>query len=240
MRTSINPLLLWGKRLLIYILGVFLMAIAAVLSARSSLGVGPVNSLGNVLYQVGRAAGAPAYINLGNCTTAVFCLYMFTEYILLLREFRPAMLLQIVASLLFGQFVNLASLMLAGLPSPDNYAMQMLYLLVSIPFVSGGIMFYLAPNLIAMPSGGLCLALSRRSGLHLGTIKTIFDCAVVLLSVAVSLLHFKTLVGVREGTVISALLVGTVLRLLQKCFQKPLLRFVERDQEQRASENAAT
>lgn len=229
MKSKTNPFLLWGKRLLIYILGVFLMAIAAVLSARSSLGVGPVNSLGNVLYQVGRSAGAPAYVNLGNCTTAVFCLYLLAEYLLLLREFRPAMLLQLVASLLFGWFVNLASSLLAVLPSPENYAMQMLYLLISIPFVSGGIMFYLAPDLIAMPSEGLCLALTRRTGLHLGTVKTIFDCTVVLLSAAVSLLYFKALIGVREGTVISALFVGAVLRFLQKRFQKPLQRFVERE-----------
>ncbi len=229
MKKTTSPVLLWGKRLLIYVLGVYLMAIAAVLSARSSLGVGPVNSLGNVLYQVGRAAGAPACVNLGNCSTAVFCLYLFAEYLLLLREFKLTMLLQIVASLLFGQFVNLAGAMLAPLPSPESYAAKMLYLLASIPFVSGGIMFYLVPHLIAMPGEGLCQALERRTGMALGTVKVLFDCTVVLLSAAVSLLYFKTLVGVREGTVISALLVGTVLRLLQKRFQKPLQRFVERE-----------
>ena len=94
MKKKTSPVLLWGKRLLIYILGVYLMAIAAVLSARSSLGVGPVNSLGKVLFQVGRAAGAPAWVNLGNCTTAVFCLYLFAEYLLLLREFKLTMSLQ--------------------------------------------------------------------------------------------------------------------------------------------------
>ena len=159
---------------------------------------------------------------------------LFAEYLLLLREFKLTMLLQIVASLLFGQFVNLAGAMLAPLPSPESYAAKMLYLLASIPFVSGGIMFYLVPHLISMPGEGLCQALERRTGMALGTVKVLFDCTVVLLSVAVSLLYFKTLVGVREGTVISALLVGTVLRLLQKRFQKPLLRFVGRELEQQA------
>ena len=42
-------LALWGKRVLIYVLGLFIMAVGVVFSARSSLGVSPVSSLGNVL-----------------------------------------------------------------------------------------------------------------------------------------------------------------------------------------------
>ncbi len=229
MRIKTNPLLLWGKRLLIYVLGLYLMAIGVVFSARSSLGVSPVSSLGNVLYQIGRSAGAPDYVNLGNCTTAVFCVYLLAEFLLLMRDFKLVMLLQVAASLLFGQLVNLAAAMLVKLPTPGSYGMQMLYLAVSIPLVAAGVLLYLSPNLLSMPGEGLCLAVTQKTKLSVGTTKTIFDCTVVLLSVVVSLLYFKTLIGVREGTVICALLVGFVLKLLQKPFQKPLLRFVERE-----------
>ena len=116
MKSTTSPLLLWSKRLLLYILGLFLTAAGVVFSARSSLGVSPVSSLGNVLYQIGQSAGAPAYVNLGNCTTAVFCVYLLIELLLLGRKFKPAMLLQIAVSLLFGQLVNLASAVLAFLP----------------------------------------------------------------------------------------------------------------------------
>ena len=98
MESKKDSLLLWGKRLLIYVLGLFLMAAGVVFSARSSLGVSPVSSLGNVIYQIGRDAGAPAYVNLGNCTTAVFCVYLLIELIILGRNFKPAMLLQIAVS----------------------------------------------------------------------------------------------------------------------------------------------
>ena len=229
MKTKTNPLLLWGKRILVYVLGMYLMAIGVVCSSRSALGVTPVSSLGNVLYQIGASAGAPAFVNLGNCTTAVFCLYLVIEFLILRRDFKPAMLLQVAASLLFGQLVNLASAMLFFLPDPGSYVLRLVYLAVSIPLVSAGVMLYLSPNLLAMPGEGLCLAVTRKTSLSMGTAKTIFDCSVVLLSALVSLLYFRGLVGVREGTVISALLVGLVLKLLQKPFQKPLLRFVERE-----------
>lgn len=223
-----DSLLLWGKRLLIYVLGLFLMAAGVVFSARSSLGVSPVSSLGNVIYQIGRDAGAPAYVNLGNCTTAVFCVYLLIELIILGRKFKPAMLLQIAVSLLFGQLVNLATTVLSFLPTPGSYGMQLLYLLISIPLVAAGVMLYLTPNLFPMPGEGLSIAVADKAHISVGTAKTIFDCSVVLLSVFASLFYFRALVGVREGTVICALLVGFVFKLLQKPFQKPLLRFVAR------------
>jgi uncharacterized membrane protein YczE/cytidylate kinase len=226
--TSTSQFLLWVKRLLIYILGLFLMAAGVVFSARSSLGVSPVSSLGNVLYQIGQSAGAPTFVNLGNCTTAVFCVYLLAELLLLGKNFKPAMLLQIAVSLLFGQLVNLASAVLAFLPAPGSYAVQLLYLLISIPLVALGILLYLTPGLYPMPGEGLSIALADRFGISVGTAKTIFDCSVVLISVVLSLLYFKKLVGVREGTVLCALLVGFVFKLLQKPLQKPLLRFAER------------
>ena len=229
MNTSTSPLLLWIKRLLIYILGLFLMAAGVVFSARSSLGVSPVSSLGNVLYQIGQSAGAPAFVNLGNCTTAVFCVYLLAELLLLGKNFKPAMLLQIAVSLLFGQLVNLATAVLSFLPVPGSYPMQMLYLLISVPLVAAGVMLYLTPNLFPMPGEGLSIAIADRTHISVGTAKTIFDCSVLLISVILSLLYFRKLVGVREGTVICALLVGFVFKLLQKPFQKPLLRFVERE-----------
>ena len=219
----------WAKRLLIYLLGLYLMAIGVVFSASSGLGVSPVGSLANVLFRIGEAAGAPDYINLGNCTTAVYVLYILVELVILRRDFKARMLLQLVASLFFGQLVNLASAMLAALPEPGSYAIRMLYLLCSVPLVAAGVMLYLSPDILPTPGEGMSLAISKRTGLSVGASKIIFDCSLFVISSAVSLIFFRRLVGVREGTVICALLVGFVLRQLQKPFQKPLLSFVGRE-----------
>jgi uncharacterized membrane protein YczE len=222
-------ILLWAKRLLIYLVGLYCMAIGVVFSAKSSLGVSPVGSLANVLYQIGLREGLPAYVNLGNCTTAVYCLYILTELLILRREFQPKMLLQLVASLLFGQLVNLATAMMSFLPVPPNYGIQMLYLLCSVPLVAAGVMLYLTPNILPTPGEGMSLAISKKTGWAVGSSKTLFDCALVVISGVTSLVYFHALVGVREGTVICALLVGYTMKQLQKPFQKPLLRFVERE-----------
>ncbi len=220
---------LWAKRLLVYLAGLYCMAIGVVFSASSDLGVSPVGSLANVLYEIGLDQGLSRHVNLGNCTTAVYCLYILAELLILRKEFKPRMLLQLAASLLFGQLVNAASAMMSFLPEPGNYAMQMLYLLCSIPMVAVGVMLYLTPNILPTPGEGMSLAISKKTGLSVGSSKIIFDCSLVVISAAVSLAYFHGLVGVREGTVICALLVGYVMKQMQKVCQKPLLRFVERE-----------
>lgn len=222
-------LVLWAKRLLVYLVGLYCMAIGVVFSAVSHLGVSPVGSLANVIYQIGLAEHMPAYVNLGNCTTAVYCLYILVEFLILRREFQLKMLLQLAASFLFGQMVNIATAMMAFLPAPGNYGVQMLYLLCSIPMVAVGVMLYLTPNILPTPGEGMSLAISKKTGLSIGSSKTIFDCSLVVISAATSLIYFHALVGVREGTVICALLVGFVMKQMQKVCQKPLLRFVERE-----------
>ena len=220
--------LLWSKRLFVYLIGLFCMAVGVVFSARSSLGVSPVGSLANVLFQISKDRGLTA-VTLGYCTIATYCLYIFVEFLILRREFKPQMLLQLVASFLFGWLVNAATALLSFLPDPANYAIQMLYLLISIPLVAVGVMLYLSPNILPTPGEGMSMAISKKTGLSMGASKTAFDCSLVVLSALTSLIYFHALVGVREGTVICALLVGFVMKRLQSVFQKPLLQFVQRE-----------
>jgi uncharacterized membrane protein YczE len=223
-----NAALRWTKRLLVYLIGLFCMAVGVVFSARSALGVSPVGSLANVIYQIALDRGQTA-VSLGNCTILVYCLYILAELCILRRDFKPEMLLQLVASVLFGWLVNLASAVLSFLPDPLSYPMQMLYLLCSIPLVAVGVMLYLSPNILPTPGEGMSLAISKKTGLSVGGSKTVFDCSMVVISAIVSLGYFRALVGVREGTVICALLVGFVMKRMQRLCQPALLRFVERE-----------
>ncbi len=225
-----NTVILWAKRLFVYFCGLFCIATGIAFSAKSGLGVSPVGSPANVLYQIGLNMGLPEnFFNLGNWTIAVYCVYILMQIVVLGKKFKPVQLLQLAISFAFGWLVNLTTAMVSGLPAPTNYGMQMLYLLVNVPMVALGVMLYLSPNLLPTPGEGVALAISQRWELSVAAGKTIFDCSMVVISVILSLIWFRGLVGVREGTVICALLTGFVMRQFQKLLQKPLLRFVERE-----------
>lgn len=227
MRNSIKQnekwnVLLWCKRFLIYLCGLFIMATGVTVSVKSSLGVSPVTCLANVLYQI-------SSIPLGTCTTLTYCFYICVELLILRKDFQIPMLLQIVASLIFGFLVTLAGNAFAFLPEPDQYWQRWIYLLCSIPLVAFGVMLYLTPAILPTPGEGLSLAVSKKIGKSVASCKMIVDCSLVVFSASISLLYFRKLVGVREGTVISALTVGVVMKQFMRLCQNPLLRFVERE-----------
>ncbi len=90
-------------------------------------------------------------------------------------------------------------------------------------------MLYLAPNILPTPGEGMSFAISKKTGLPVAYSKTIFDSCMVIVSAITSLIWFHGLVGVREGTVISAMAVGFVMKRFQRFWQDPLLHFVERE-----------
>ncbi len=222
-------LLLWCKRLLVYFLGLFIMAIGVVFSVRSSLGVSPVTCLANVTYQIFGVSMGITPLSLGVCTTLTYCVYILVEVLILRKDFQPQMLLQVVASTIFGFMVTLASNLFSFLPVPQTYVMRLVFLILSIPMVALGVMLYLAPNILPTPGEGLSLAVSKKIGKPVATCKMIVDCCLVLTSAVVSFVYFHGLVGVREGTLISALMVGFVMKRMMRVCNPFLLKFVERE-----------
>ena len=212
----------WLRRFLVYFCGLFIMSLGVVFSVKSSLGVSPVTCLANVTHQI-------TGIALGTCTTATYFVYILIELLLLRRNFKPQMLLQILASLFFGVLVTLSSNLLVSLPTPEVYWLKLVYLLFSIPLVAFGVMLYLAPAILPTPGEGLSLALSSLIHKPVASCKMITDCCMVAVSAIISLLYFGKFVGVREGTVICALSVGFVMKRIMRLMQPALLRFVERE-----------
>lgn len=70
------------KRIVIYLAGLFFVALGVAFSVNSNLGVSPVNSLP---YVVSRILGK----DLGTCVTVIFIGYILIQILLLRKAFRP-------------------------------------------------------------------------------------------------------------------------------------------------------
>ena len=102
-------------RILVYCLGLLLLAFGVAISVNSDLGVSPVNSLPYVISQI-------IHVQLGTCVTAVFCSYILLQVLILRREFQPINLLQILFSTLFGYFVDFAKWTIGDFALPAMWA----------------------------------------------------------------------------------------------------------------------
>lgn len=202
-------------RVLVYALGLLFLAFSVALAANANLGISPVNSLP---YVVSLITSLPV----STCVILVFCSYILLQIILLRREFRWINLFQIAFSTLFAYFVDFAKWVLGDWAIP-TYAGSLVMTAISIVVISIGVALYVDVDLIPMPAEGLSLALSKKTGVSFPNMKMILDCSFVALAALLSLLFLHKLVGVREGTVLAALLVGKVVGFLQRWI-KPLVR----------------
>ena len=101
-------------------------------------------------------------------------------------------------------------------------------LAISILLVAIGVSLYMGVKLVNMPMEGMTHAISEKilKKLPFHDVKVIMDCLSVGIGIVLS---FVFLEGIREGTVICALLVGKIMKPLKKvidpmvqkfCFQK--------------------
>ena len=201
-------------RLGIYCLGLLILAFGIALAVNSKLGVSPVSSLPYV-------ASLITNISLGTCTTVIYGLYILLQMVLS-RKFQPALLLQLVFSTIFGWFVDGAKFLLGDFCLP-TYLGQLAMLAASILLIGFSLVLYIDVQLAPMPAEGLVGCISAKNGKPFSSMKTAFDCTSVLVAAVLSLLFLGRLTGIREGTVLTALLVGKTMGTLRK-FVGPWIR----------------
>ena len=223
MKNKISPINL-AKRILVFCVGQFILAVSVVFAARSNLGASPTTSIPNVIYNILLNKGVES-LSLGTLTTFVYLLFMLVQLLLLRKDFKPYMLLEIVVSFLFGYFITAAQFLLSFLPDPENYVIRLLYLAGCIVAAALGVVIYVAAQLITTPGEGVTSAMCLKLGWPIPKCKLIFDMTGVGIAAIISLIFFRGLVGVREGTIICAFLVGPVMKPIIALIQKPIMEF---------------
>ncbi|MDR1837649.1 MAG: DUF6198 family protein [Treponema sp.] len=194
------------RRLLLYLLGNFVLALGVAVAVKSDLGITPVNS-------IAYAASKIFSVDHGLMTALVYCGYVLIQLAILRKEFRFYGFLQIGVAMLFGLFVSLCNRILS-FHVPEAYWTRLLLMLVSVVIIALGILLYLRADLLPQPAEGLMLAIQKKTGWKLHNIKIIFDFTVVAAAAALSLFTVHRITGIREGTLIAMLGVGKVMGLL--------------------------
>ena len=173
----------------------------------SNLGVSPVSSLP---YVVSLILG----VSLGTCTTVIYAGYVLLQ-MAISRKFQPALLLQLVFPTIFGYFVDAAKYLLGDFCLP-TYLGQLTMLAASIVLIGFSLVLYIDVQLAPMPAEGLVGCIAGKTGKPFSKMKTLFYCTSVAVGAVLSLVFLGKLTGIREGTVLTALLVGRMMGVIRK------------------------
>lgn len=205
-----------AKRYILFIICLFFMGLGVALTKHGELGVSPISSVANVV------SLKFTFFSFGTWLTITNCFLLLGQIILLRRNFKPIQLLQIPLSFLFGYFTDFGMWAVSFIPN-DLYAVQLLLVISGIVVLGFGITLGVIADVILNSGEAFVKALADTAKKDFSNTKIVFDVCWVALSIVLSLLFFEgRLEGTREGTVISALLVGLVVKLFRPVLQGPL------------------
>lgn len=196
------------KRYMFLLAGLFVNGLGVSFITKAGLGTSPITSI-------------PYTLSLGftptvGMFTLVFNIFLvILQVILLRRNFQLQNLLQLPIIALFSFFIDL-TMSLLGFMQPETYAMKVVSLIVGCLILGFGVFMEMVANVAMLPGEATVRAVSDVFSTDFGKTKIAFDSSMTVIAAILSFIMFRHLDGVREGTIVAAILVGFIARLFKK------------------------
>ena len=196
----------WCKRYLFFLAGLFINSFGVSFITKAALGTSPISSV-------------PYTLSLGfSPTLGMFTLYMsivliLIQMLLLRKDFPRQYLLQIPVSFLFSWFIDM-TMELLGFLSPAAYPAKVICLLLGCAIRGFGVFMEMAAGVVMLPGECFVNAISRTFHTDFGRTKVAFDTSITVAAAIIGIVLYRELAGVREGTIVAAVLVGMIARRL--------------------------
>ena len=195
-----------AKRYLVFLVGLFVNSLGVSLITKANLGTSPISSIPYVL-----SLNIP--MTLGEFTIFFSLLLIVLQLLILRRNFRLEHLLQIPISVVFGYFIDLTMVMIGNVHLA-NYAAEAGFLIFGCVVLGLGVYMEVLADVAMLPGESFVRAVSTTWHKDFGMTKVAFDVSMTVIAAVLSILFAHHLEGVREGTVVAALLVGFLARLI--------------------------
>ncbi len=191
-------------RYILFITGIFSMALGISLLIKSNLGTSPISSIPYILTE-------QSLYSIGTTTMLVNLLFLLAQIGLLRRKFETYQLMQIPITFIFAIFIDLIMALLGDIFF-DIYLFKLLLSLLGSCFIGFGVALQIIAQVITLSGEGIVNAVAIKYHLDFGKTKIVFDSSLVIIAAVLSWLFFGEIRGLREGTLLSALLTGWIAR----------------------------
>lgn len=193
-----------ASRWLLFLFAIVVQSSGIALVVKSLLGTSPISSLPYVMSFVWP-------VTLGEATFAVNMIFILIQYLLLKKDFTKLHFCQIPGTLVFSLCIDAAMYAFSSV-APEMYLWKMGILLVGTALVALGLALQGIADVLMLAGDGMVYAIVNRFHWEFGKVKTINDVILVSLAAILSYGDLGVIEGVREGTVISAMITGVIAR----------------------------
>lgn len=202
-------------RVVIYLVGMTLLALGITLNTLSGLGASAIISMP---YTISRGFS----LSFANLTLILYCAFVAAEFVIKGKQRSWLDLLQIPLSIVFTRFMALFQMAIAY--KSGYMPMDLLVLVLGILLTGIGAATTVDMMLVPNPGDGIVNSISMRSGKELGFCKNCFDLGSVTCSALLGLAFGNPLLGIGLGTLISMLGVGRVMAIWNRLAKQKLVR----------------
>lgn len=212
-------------RYLIMFPGLFLLSLGIAVVSKAGLGTSPISSIPYALWLIW-----PRF-TLGNYVIFINIVLLIAQIILL--HGKPGdvlgrsggkalpiseIIMQAVLSLVMGYIVDFSLFILKHI-NAVQYWQQLLMTAIGCCIMALGISIQLAANVAMAPGDAFSRALSAVTGKPYNQTRVIADVTMVVIALLLCMIFLGAPDGVREGTVLCALLVGSMTKVYRKLYE---------------------
>ena len=194
------------KKMILYIIGLNLIAVAVVLNIRYATGVAAFSS---VMYAISEIY----HISLGTASIICYLIFVIIQCILS-KKITMTYILEIPLSFAFGFLTYLYDFLIPQL--------QLSYLFCSIFFIltmfvtAMGVFLCVKTGFVLTPTDGIVNTISEVFHISFSTVKNVFDISLVALTALLCLFNHTSFYGIGIGTVLSALFLGRIIKIYER------------------------
>ena len=190
--------------------GLILISFGVALTTKAGLGTSPISSIPYTLSLILPGLSMGTWLIL-------FSIALVLIEIILLKGKMPAKswISQLLISFPVGWLIDAAMWLLTPF-NPEVYLVKVLAVILGCVIIALGAYLCVSASLLVLPGDGFVQVLALVTGKSFGGVRVISDTTQILIAAVLCLIFLHALVGVREGTIIAAILVGSIVKIFAR------------------------
>ena len=190
--------------------GLILISFGVALTTKAGLGTSPISSIPCTLSLILPGLSMGTWLIL-------FSIALVLIEIILLKGKMPAKswLSQLLISFPVGWLIDAAMWLLTPF-NPEVYLVKVLAVILGCVIIALGAYLCVSASLLVLPGDGFVQVLAQVTGKSFVGVRVISDTTQILIAAVLCLIFLHALVGVREGTIIAAILVGSIVKIFAR------------------------
>lgn len=203
-----------GKRYLIFFFGLIFNAFGVAFITKAALGTSPIAAIPYSL------SLRWTMLTMGQWMILYNVLLVAAQLGILGRQAKKGeLVIQAVIALFFGSFVDVSMFFLHGF-QPDFYLLKVFSLLLGCIIIAFGAYLEIVADVAMLPADAFVTAIAKKLDKEYGPIRVCSDVSMSLIAALICWFCLHSFAGVREGTVIAALITGNIVKVMAGKFTR--------------------